>query len=54
VQMERGGWRVRVETRTVLTATADQFVVTNDVDAWEGEVRVHASSRAHAVPRDLV
>jgi putative CocE/NonD family hydrolase len=54
VTLARGGWRTRVTTRTVLTADAEAFLVTNEVDAWEGDVRVHAGARTARIPRDLV
>ena len=50
--LARGDWRVRVETSSVLTADADSFLVTNTVDAYEGDVRVFAKTWSLAVPRD--
>ncbi len=50
--LSRGDWRVRVETSSVLTGDADSFLVTNTVDAYEGDVRVFAKTWSLAVPRD--
>src|SRR5262249_6726040 len=36
----RPGWRVRIETRTSMTATQHEFLVSNALDAYEDEVRV--------------
>jgi putative CocE/NonD family hydrolase len=52
ITLGRGDWRTRVETRTVVTADAEAFLVTNEVDAWEGDVRVHAGARTARIPRD--
>ncbi|KNX38708.1 CocE/NonD family hydrolase [Luteipulveratus halotolerans] len=58
-RLERGDWRTEVTTRTVLTCTEADFVITADVDAYEldderGHRRVHAQSWRSTVPRDLV
>jgi uncharacterized protein len=52
IALVRGDWRTRVETRTVVTADAEAFLVTNEVDAWEGDVRVHAGARTARIARD--
>ena len=54
IELRRGDWQTRVETSSLLTADADSFLVTNSVDAYEGNTRVFASSRAFSVPRDLM
>jgi hypothetical protein len=51
---ERPGWQVRTETRTVLTSTADSFVIRATLDAYEGDVRLFSKSWDETVPRDLV
>jgi uncharacterized protein len=51
---ERGDWRIRIETRSVMTADQDAFRVTNSVDAYEGNVRVCARTWTKTIPRDLV
>jgi hypothetical protein len=39
-RMSRGDWNVRTETRTVMRATAGEFIVEATLDAYEGENRV--------------
>lgn len=58
-RLERDDWRVEVKTRTVLTSTPDDFVVTAQLDAYEldeqrGNPRVFSQSWERAIPRDLV
>lgn len=53
-RFERGDWRVRTTTRTVLTATPTHFVVRAELDAFEGDVRVFSKNYAVDVERDLV
>ena len=50
----RGGWRTRVEASSTMTASADAFLVTTQVEAYEGETRVFARSTERSIPRDLV
>jgi hypothetical protein len=56
--LERGDWRVRTETRTLLTANSQEFHVRADIDAYEtdgeGERRVFCRSWQRKIPRDLV
>ncbi len=57
--MGRGVWRVRTETRTVLTCTADRFRMRLDLDAYErdaegAERRVFCRSWEREIARDLV
>jgi uncharacterized protein len=52
ISLERGEWRVRTETRTVLTSTADEFVVSASLEAFEGEVRTLARTFTARMPRD--
>jgi hypothetical protein len=54
VRMRRADWRVEARTRTVLTATREQFRVQATLEAFEGEARVFSRSWDTAVPRDLV
>ena len=51
---ERGDWRIRIETRSVMTSHRDTFLVTNAIDAYEGSVRVSARAWTASIPRDLV
>jgi len=50
----RGDWRVRVETDSLMTSTATEFLVTHCLDAFEGEARVASRSWTLAFPRDRV
>jgi hypothetical protein len=54
LRMRRGEWRIETRTRTVLTATREEFRVQASLDAFEGEAGVFARSWNTAVPRDLV
>jgi len=50
----RGDWSVRTLTRTRLTSTATHFRVQADLDAYEGDQRVHCRSWDRRIPRDCV
>ena len=50
----RGDWRTRVEATSTMTASAEAFLVTTQVEAYEGEHRVFARSTERSIPRDLV
>ena len=48
----RGDWRIRVETRSTLSATKDDFVLSNELDAFEAEERVFSQVWRTRIPRD--
>ncbi len=50
----RGEWQTRVETKSVMSADASHFHVTNVLDAFEGQTRVFSKTWHFAVPRDGV
>jgi hypothetical protein len=56
--LARGDWGVRTEARTVLTATATEFHIRADLDAYEtdkeGERRAFCRSWQKKIPRDNV
>ena len=52
--LERGEWKIRTRTRTVLTCTREHFHVVAELDAYEGEQRVFCESWDAWIPRDLV
>jgi predicted acyl esterase len=52
--MSRGDFNIRIEARTRLRATRDTFILTADLDVWEGEERILAKSWNSAIPRDLM
>jgi predicted acyl esterase len=54
VGMQRGDWSVEARTRTVMTATREEFRIEARLDAFEGETRVFDRRWKTAVPRDLV
>ncbi|HLS46858.1 MAG TPA: CocE/NonD family hydrolase [Ornithinicoccus sp.] len=58
-RLEREGWRTEVTTRTVLTSTKEDFVITAQLDAYEldaerGDPRVFSENWQRTIPRDLV
>jgi hypothetical protein len=53
-RMRREGWEVTVTFRTSMTSTATHFVVARELDAFEGEARVHATRTVTEIPRDGV
>ena len=53
IKIGRGHWQTRVETRSQMTADAEQFYVTNLLDAYEGHVRVFTKTWHFSVDRDL-
>ncbi|MGC5022748.1 CocE/NonD family hydrolase [Micromonospora sp. DT47] len=50
--LARDDWRIRIEARSAMTADGESFLVTNTVEAFEGEVCVFTNSRAFEAPRD--
>jgi predicted acyl esterase len=54
LRLRQGEWRVRVEAWASMSSTAEEFLVTNGIDAYEGEARVSARRWSRRIPRDLV
>ena len=54
LRLQQGEWRVRVEAWASMSSTAAAFLVTNGIDAYEGEARVSGKRWARTIPRDLV
>jgi uncharacterized protein len=54
ITIARGGWQTRVETQSTLSASAEAFLVTNTLEAYERDARVFARSWYRSVPRDGV
>jgi putative CocE/NonD family hydrolase len=52
--LRRGDWRVRIDTRSVMTADATHFHLTNHLDAYEGDVRVFSRAWTRAIARYFV
>ena len=51
---QRGDWRVRTETRTLLTADTTHFHFFAELDAYEGENRIFSENWERMIPRDGV
>jgi putative CocE/NonD family hydrolase len=54
IEIGRRGWRTRVETESSMTATEGAFVITNRLDAFEGDERVFSADRSTWIDRDGV
>ena len=54
LRLQQGEWRVRVEAWASMSSTAAAFLVTNGIDAYEGEERVSVKRWARTIARDLV
>ncbi len=52
--LRRDPWRVRVLARTALSSSLDELLLTMELDAYEGDRRVHSARRTTAFPRDGV
>jgi predicted acyl esterase len=52
VELNRGDWRTRVEVRSAMTCDRERFLVTTELDAFEGGVRAFARRWEHAIARD--
>ncbi|MBI1776481.1 MAG: CocE/NonD family hydrolase [Proteobacteria bacterium] len=52
VELSRGDWRVRTETRTRMHASRSHFHIEASLDAFEGTARVFSRSWQEAIPRD--
>ena len=52
--LARDDWRIRTETRTVLTSTREHFSITASLDAFEGDKRIFSRNWDEQIPRDLV
>jgi hypothetical protein len=50
----RGEWQTRVEAVATMTSTATDFLLTNALDAYEGERRIAAHHSSASIPRDGV
>jgi hypothetical protein len=52
IRIGRGEWRTRIATTSTLSSTAETFTITNVLDAYEGETRIHSTTRTLTLPRD--
>ena len=54
VELQRGAWRVRVQTRCAMTADATHFHLSHSLDAYEGDSRIFTGASTKAIPRYCV
>jgi predicted acyl esterase len=54
VTIDREDWHIRIETQSSLTCDADQFLLDNEVVAFEGDREVFRRTLRTGVPRDGV
>jgi uncharacterized protein len=54
ISIGRADWSIRVHTYSTMSATADEFLLTNLVEGYEGDSRIFAKTWRRSVPRDLV
>ena len=52
--MERGNWKVKTRTKTVLSCDTEHFYIQADLDAYEGETRVFNKSWNEKIKRDYI
>ncbi len=53
-RLTRGDWRIETRTTTSLKLTATHFVVSAELEAYEGEERIFCRNESFTLPRDLV
>lgn len=51
---QRGDWKIRTTTRTVLTCDEENFRINAELDAFEGDRRVFSDNWHHIIKRKLV
>lgn len=54
LELQRGSWRIRIETASKMTADLTYFHVSNQLDAFEGDTRVFTTASTKAIPRDFI
>lgn len=52
--MQRGEWRIRIETVSTMSADAEAFYITNLIEAYEGNTRIFTRASDFKAPRHLV
>jgi hypothetical protein len=50
----KGAWRTRVEGRCRLRATRTEWLLSADLDAWDGDEQIFSRHLDVPIPRDLV
>jgi hypothetical protein len=54
IEIGRDGWQTSLETRSVMSAEAESFLVTNVLDAYEHDRRVFSKTWSKTISRDHV
>ncbi len=54
VELQRGAWRVWVQSRCAMTADATHFHLSHTLDAYERDTRVFSRASTKAIPRNCV
>jgi hypothetical protein len=52
--MGREGWRIRIETRLAMRASATHFLIEAKLDAYENGALVRSKEFAEEIARDLL
>jgi hypothetical protein len=53
-EIGRGDWRTRIETDSTMSSTETEFLITNLVEAFEGNTRIFIKNSQIVIPRDMV
>ncbi len=54
IAISRGDWRTHIETVNEMTSDAENFHLTNQLDAYEGEERIFSKRWSLSIPREGV
>jgi hypothetical protein len=52
IEILRGDWRTRIELRSVMTADANDYLVSSAIDAYEADTRIHSRTFTATIPRN--
>jgi putative CocE/NonD family hydrolase len=52
--LERGEWKIRTDTHTVLTSDKEHFYIHAKLDAYEGEARIFSKNWNEKIPREML
>jgi hypothetical protein len=52
--LERGEWRIAMDTRMSVTSDKDNFYLDAELDAWEGSTRIFSRNWSRSIPRRCV
>jgi hypothetical protein len=53
-ELERGDWRIRIETHTVFRGTRTDWVLAQELKVFEADAEVFSKVWTDTVPRDLM